>query len=918
MRGRLESPFVGREQELAMLELCLAEARSTEPRVVVLDGEPGIGKSTLLSRFIASVPGAAMLRATGDEAESRVSYGVVEQLLADAEDDSRKGRRAAREISGDHEDPVASSTDLVEAFQRVRRGREVVVVAIDDLHWTDQPSAVALRLALRRARQIPLLALFALRSEQSLRLGEDWARFVSGDHRVVRLRIGGLGRRDVVALAEALGAGRLTPWSAARLLEHTGGNPLHCSALLEELDPDVWTRPGRLPAPRALAALVLARVGKLSVDTQRLVSGAAALGRRCRLDVAAAIAGLTDPLAALQEAVKAGLLAEIGEGPAAQISFTHALIQRAVYDDLGPARRREIHRSAVELVEPLEALSHRVAAAYGPDRALASDLDAAAVSARREGRFAEAASWWSHAAAASATLSERNRRATAGLELLVRSGNVAEAEALLATSSELPRDPRLNSLAGELDLLAGRFDAGMRRLHAAWLAHDDEQESSLGARVALLLAHGGMLESRLDEAAEWAERAAVAARGDPPLQREATAFAGVILVMAGREADGARRLASVAPLAGHVAAGESELLLWRGAASFLTDDLGGATADLSAAAGRLRASGNSRSLTECLCWLAGCEYLRGEWDDCALHAELAVQLAQDAARVWDLCFAHAQAARVSAGRGDWAAATTHVNASGEAAATLGVTVASSVAAWAAACLAWARGRFEEFLPSAAPAGARGQCALLGQRSTVEWHALEIDALISLGRVQHASDALTALERIGNSHERPFERVTLARLRGKLAGAKGDPACAEMAFRQAWNAAERLEMPLEVARLGLDDGRRLRQAGRRSDAAERLRSARERLEKLRATPYVELCDHELAACGFDARAEFIPAALGLTPSELIVAGLVAKGRSNREVAAELFLSIKTVEFHLRHIFAKLQIHRRRELADLIGG
>jgi AAA ATPase domain len=772
-----------------MLELCLAEAHAAEPRVVVVDGEPGIGKSTLLSRFIASVPGAAVLRATGDEAESLESYGVVEQLLAHSEDDLRVGRRARHNVGEHHDDPVTRGKDLVDAFKRARRGSEVVVVAIDDLHWTDRPSAVALRLALRRARQIPLLALFALRSEQSLRLGEDWARFVSGDHRVVRLRIGGLGRRDVVALADALGAGRLTPWAATRLLEHTGGNPLHCSALLEELGPEVWTRPGRLPAPRALAALVLARLGKLSSDTQRLVSGAAALGHRCRLDTAAAIAGLSDPLAALQEAVKAGLLAETVEGPAAEISFAHALIQRAVYDDLGPARRREIHRSAVPLVAPLEALSHRVAAAYGHDDALAGDLEAAALTARAQGHLDEAASWWSHAAAASARPRERSRRALEALELLVRSGNVAEAEALLATSSELPRGSRLDGLAGELDLLAGRFAGGKQRLQAAWIAHNGEPEPLLAAHVALLLAHGSMLESCLDEAVGWAERAAAAARSDPPLEREATAFVGVILVMAGHEAAGSRRLASAVPVAGDVAMGESELLLWRGVASFLTDDLRGATADLSAAAGRLQACGNSRSLTHCLCWLAACEYLRGDWDDCALHAELAVKLAQDAARTWDLCFAHAQAARVAAGRGDWAAASGHVDASREAAATLGVQVASTVSASAAACLSWARGRFEAVLESAASLRALGPCALLGRRSSIEWRGLEIDALISLGRLERASEALTELEWTGFARERPFDRVTVARLRGKLAGAKGDAANAEMAFRQAWRAAE---------------------------------------------------------------------------------------------------------------------------------
>jgi DNA-binding CsgD family transcriptional regulator len=98
---------------------------------------------------------------------------------------------------------------------------------------------------------------------------------------------------------------------------------------------------------------------------------------------------------------------------------------------------------------------------------------------------------------------------------------------------------------------------------------------------------------------------------------------------------------------------------------------------------------------------------------------------------------------------------------------------------------------------------------------------------------------------------------------------------------------------------------------------RLQAARERLEALRASPYLELCDRELASCGFDAHAEVLPTTLGLTRSEMAVAGLVAEGRSNREVAAELFLSVKTVEFHLRHVFSKLDIRGRRELTELMN-
>jgi tetratricopeptide (TPR) repeat protein len=705
MRRRLETPFVGRTRELALLDTCLVEAQRGEPRLVVLDGEPGIGKSTLLSRFIRSVPDAAVLRATGDEAELDLPLGVVTQLVEGTELTAGKRGALYRHTRDNDADPVAVGNELVDIFHALSRRSRVVVVAIDDLHLTDRRSAIALRVAMRRSRRIPLLALFACRPGQTTRLGEDWARFVSGDHRVTRLRISGLARPELVSLAEALGAGRLSAWAAARLLEHTGGNPLHCCALLEELDPEAWTRPDRLPAPRALASLVLARLGKLSTETQDFVSTAAVLGRRCRLDVAAVISGLSNPVAALQEAVESGLLAETREGPAAEISFTHALIQRAVYDDLGPARRREIHRSAVALVDPLESLPHRVAAAYGPDETLANDLESAARSARNQGRLAQAATWCAQSAAASTTPAARSPRALAALELLVDTGQVAEADALLTTFGDLPSSGRLTGLKGELDLLVGRAASAKQRLHEAWVMSARSTNALPGARAAFSLASACMLEGLTAEAIEWGERAVTAAGADPPLRRHALASSAVILVMAGRVPDGVARLGFIPSVPSDVPLHESELLVWRGIANVLMDDLDAAIADLSTGAARLQASSNSRSLGQCLRWLAAAEYQRGDWDDSAFHAEMAVTLAQDAARASDLAFAHAEAARVPVGRGDWAEATAHVAASHEAAVSFGVTMALAASSSIAASLAWARGRPRDVVDSASSMGA---------------------------------------------------------------------------------------------------------------------------------------------------------------------------------------------------------------------
>lgn len=918
MRGGLKTPFVGRAEELSALRTCLVEAQRGEPRVVLIEGEPGIGKSTLLSHFIRSVPHAAVLRATGDQAESMVPFGVVSQLVAGGESIAAKRSSLLRKLLEGEIDPLAVGQELLALLRGSSRDAQVVVVAVDDLHWTDRPSGIVLRLAMRRAHRIPLLALFASRSGQSVRLGEDWAQFVSGDHRVTRLRITGLGRRELPMLAEALGAGRLSPWAAARLREHTSGNPLHCCALLEELDPEAWTRPERLPAPRALASLVLARVGKLSADTQRLVSVAAVLGNRGRLGTAAVVADLANPVPALQEAVEAGLLAETRGGPAAEISFTHALIQRAVYDDLGPARRRQIHSAVVPLVSSLAGLPHRVAAAYGPDANLASDLEAAARSARDDGHLAEAATWYAQAAVASVGPSERTIRAVRALELLVHIGDVAEADALLAGFTDLTQSAHLTGLIGELDLMAGRVASARQRLLAAWTAHDPDTESRVGARAAFLLTQASIVEGLSTEATAWSKRAMRSARTDPPIWRQAQALSELMLVLDGAESDRRARPGRVVPGASDVLRDDPELLLWRGVVSFLEGDLDGAIADFSPANARLHATGKARSVSHCLCWLAAAEYGRGDWDDSAFHAELAVKLAQDSGRVWDLSFGHASAAAVPTARGDWSAATAHIESSQDAASTVGVTMAVNVSALAGARLALARGHPHDALDALGSVRDVGLPVMAARRSMLQRRALETDALTRLGQLAQATQSEHGLKQAARSLDRPSDVVTVARLSGNLAQAKGELASAEMAFRQAWVASGRLTSPFELARLELDDGSRLRRSGRRREAVRILQSARRRLEELGAAPFVEQCDEELVACGVSSGAEMIPSALGLTRSELAVAGLVAKGRSNREVAAELFLSVKTVEFHLRHVFSKLQIHRRHELAELMHG
>ena len=206
-------------------------ARSGEPRVVLVEGEGGIGKSTLLARFASRLAGATVLRAGGDEAELLLPYGVVGQLVASARGSGGgpPGLLAAKLSDG--VDPLAVGADLVGWLGQFQK---MVLVVIDDLQWADGPSARALLFAVRRLQADRVLVVLSARAGELPRLGEGWQRFLAGDHRAGRVRLGGLGPEEVVALGRALGAGELPRRAVSRLLEETGGNSLYCRAVLEE------------------------------------------------------------------------------------------------------------------------------------------------------------------------------------------------------------------------------------------------------------------------------------------------------------------------------------------------------------------------------------------------------------------------------------------------------------------------------------------------------------------------------------------------------------------------------------------------------------------------------------------------------------------------------------------------------------
>jgi DNA-binding CsgD family transcriptional regulator len=890
--------FVGRQSELHVLDERLAAARIGHPQVVFVEGEPGSGKSSLLSRFLGSLSDAVVIEVGGDEGETLLAYGVVDQM--------RPGAATEPGV-----DPMAVGAQLLDLLDQLQADEQVVVLAIDDLQWADRPSSRAVLFALRRLRADNVLTVLSTRVGQLTDPG--WARFIAGDSRVTRIRVGGLTSGDLVELARTLGLGTLPAPVAVRLAAHTEGNALYCRALLEEIGVaglSAGTH-GALPAPRELSAVILARVAALPGPTQALLAAAAVLGQHAPVSTIMALAELPDAQNEVDAAVLAGLLTH--GASASELTFTHPLYRGAVYADLSPARRRALHARAAELVAGRAQLIHRVEASPSADEALAADLEAFAWIAAASGDAGTSAWAMEQAAALSVVATDRERRLLDAAVVLLNAADTPAAARVLATCQV--SSARRDALTGLLDVYTGSPTAESRLL-AAWRDHDRQTESEIGARAATSLANWMVMSGRADQALAWAGRAVDGTVAGSAVRAMAYTAQAYAFAAAGRSPEGLRVLGFLPASGNDVAIPETDALIMRGILKVYTDDLPGAIADLNVAAARLRSGLPSTYPGPCLTYLSDAHFRRGDWDAAVAHAQLATSLAQDADRPMDLARAHGQAAQVLAYRGQWAAAQLHVRAARTAAERFPVVLAVAFAAMAGAAIASARGDLVGVITAVEPVRATQLLGVGGRPGIFNWRSIEADALIRLGRLDDADAALSDFDAAIPLGAPASAARSLARCRGNLAMASGQATSADAEFERAHQLATQVPMPFEQALVNLDNGRRLRAVGNQPAAVALLESAHRMFSDLGADPYVQACATELAALEVPAATDSPATLLGLSRAELAVARLVATGLTNREVASQLYLSVKTVEYHLRNSYMKLDITSRRDLAALL--
>jgi DNA-binding CsgD family transcriptional regulator len=907
-------PFVGRQPELAVLRARLADACAGSPQVVQIQGPPGIGKTALVEQFLVEPgdgPTPVVVRASGEETEALLAYGVVHQLARAAGGPGTGLLAAVAPGTAPLEDPVTVGTRLLELLDTVEGARPVVVV-VDDVHWADQPSLTALIFALRRLVADHVLVLLAVRDDSVPELPESLRRLVSGRGGSV-LRLRGLDEEDLTDLAERMGLGSFTTQAAQRLRYGSQGNPLHARALLEEFPPTEWGAGDHpLPSPRSFRLLVQDRYAACTDDTRRLVDAAAVLGNRCPLPLAAALGDVAHPVQALDEATGRDLLvASVGQHPWT-LSFPHPLVRSAVHDALGPARRSALHTAATRLVDDeVAVLRHRVAAAATPEAALSDDLAAFAEREALRQAWPSATAHLVEAARLTPDREQGRRRLLGAVSWMLQTGDAARAAAFVDDVRGFPSSALRDNVLGSLAMANGDAAAAEGLLHSAWSQSGSGTDPEVAATIAMQYAVHRY--GRLDAAGsvEWCRRALERTGPGTATRWTATTYLAHSLGYGGRTAE------SFAATEGAEGDPADPGFAWlqprsaRGLLRLVEDDLDGARTDLLSVATTASDLGILNTAAFGFASLARAEYLAGAWDDAVVHAERAVAVNIESGYSFTQWMVLGIAALVPAARGEWAAAEAALD---ERPTRYPGDYERSVVAIAMgrAQLAEARLDHEGVLAALEPVLAFPFRDAVDEPGFWAWGDLYVDALVGVGRVAEA-DAL-----LGRHEARSMQRGRLssiartARARGRVDAAAGRPERAEEAYVRALAAVEQVPFPFERARVQLAAGGFLRRAGQRRRAVDLLDAARRGFAALGAEPYVERCAKELAASGLHPTARHDRDRAGLTSQELVVARLAAAGRTNREVAGELVVSVKTVEYHLRNAFQKLGITRRRQL------
>lgn len=905
--------LIGRVGEIAALTCAIGAAHAGHPGLILVEGPAGIGKTALVEDAVAAHGAAGSVRrVAGVSWESGLPLGIADQLLHGG----GAGRAAGPSA-------VLETGRLLHRQWTADQERGLLVVVVDDAHWADVESLRAVGSAVRRLSGERVLVVLVARDdprELCEAEGPDHAlpasvlrtaEFLDGCRgEVVRPRP--LTPQDVRTLAHDLTGLALDLPAARHLCRHTRGNPRHVTRLLRELPADTWqdSRP-ELPAPVRYAAAVRHRLAGCGRDARALVEACAVLGEEASLADAAVLAGVDSPLPAVDDTRAAGLLTATVEPGRALLAFTHPLVRASVLTGIGLTRRAALHARAAELTEdPGRRLAHRVAATTRTDEALAEELDRYAAERASAGEWSAVADTLVRAGRLSAGRAAREDRLLRAVDAMIGAGDVPQATAFAAELQSFPPGVLRDTVLGYLAIMRGRPAEADTYLTQAWEHCDFGRHPELTAKICQrrVLHALGRWDGR--DLVDWARRAIeFAADPDDPSAIESEAVLGLGLAAMGRPEEA---LAAYGTAAAKAPGGAQpqRFQLGRGWVDLALDAPEAARPRLEAAVPTSFRMGSIRISLWAEGWLARTQFALGSWSEALETVQrAAVRLAE--VRIEPVRpLVHWTGAQIHALRGDWDAADRQV---AEAAAGLHhYEVMLVPSCLARAQVAEARGDYERVVEALAPVVQLTEREGVDEPGFWPWPDVYANALVVTGRWDEADTFLAPHEELAARRGRRSAQARLGLARGRLVAARGDIDAAREEFEQALAHLEHLPFPYDRARVGFAYGQTLRRAGKRREADTVLKNARDAYATLGARTYVERCDRELQAGGLHT-GRLAPGMAQLTPQERAVARLVAAGVTNQQAALELFISVKTVQYHLTHVYSKLGIRSRSELA-----
>ncbi|GAA1456958.1 helix-turn-helix transcriptional regulator [Williamsia maris] len=863
--------------------------------LVTVDGPAGIGRTFELNRVAddlrAQDPLVKVLRVGAVRWESSVSYGLLHQLWPDidvaAGDEPQTVARAVADAASD--------------------GDETTVIVVDDAHHGDVESLRAIASAVRHHRDRRLAVICTRRPFPA---GTTAVHEVLDRVADIAVSVPRLGEKDIVAIAAARGI-VLSPAAATHLTRHSGGRPRPAAALLDELPPEAWkTVHPELPAPGHVAAAVREELAEVTADTRRMIQAVAVLAGAHPLPIVCAMAEIADPWSTLDDAERSGLVVVRGGSTATMVDTPDPMVRAAVVATMSRQAVAQWHSRAADTVtDPADALIHVAASGALPDAVVSDRLHDLALARGASGEWGTAATLYRLAGRSTPDPRRREERLTRAVDALIAAGDVPTASGYVAELESLPETPLRDSVLGYLAILRGRPQEADARLRRAWEMVRTRHEPDVAAMICHREVLHNLARCNGDLLVQWADRAVDLVGAEDPTAVEAQAIRGLGLGSTGRTAEA---LASYRELWGQAGIGAVGQRVQMGAGwlHLATDNIELARAELEAAAPTDFLGGSTRISLWAHAWLARAHFVTGDWDAALRLVDAGVDLVERSGASLIRPLLQWTATQIHALRGDWDAADTSSRRG--AAGARDYEIMRVPAALAQAAVAEAHADYAGVLRALTPLTEAWAVTDVAEPGFWPWPDVYANALVQEGRLSEAESFLVVHEERAAARGNRSAGARLACARGRLLGAHGDVDGARASFDTALAALEPLPLLYDRARVNFAYGQTLRRAGKRREADVIISAAREGYLAIGATTYVRRCDRELKAGGV--RADLKNRAHDdLTPQEDAVAGLVATGLSNREVAAELYLSVKTVQFHLTRVYAKMGIRSRTELA-----